>query len=450
MDNSYIENIKNGFPKIVLPLSETELQHMEKLCNVQPQTRFVSKSEKTAELEKELVFAEELVGRMDNLMKFWGKKTGTAFSKGQAVPNLWYHPMDYRKYETDGTWSALDSSLKNCRPALNTFANRVQISFASVTDMLHAYVEELSVALEIEQKGTDGESVVENYIVRRLGCRVLSNVVLSLRNASYIAAKTAETDLIVITKAGVFVCEIKNYGKAGQTLRVGEDGSIEKYGRNGAYLEDMGSPVAQNQVHCFSVSEALRTAGCGDVPVYSAVIIANADVRVENQSKHIVSNMYDFCDMVEGMPLNALNHIRQREVFEAIQAKRLNERSFPMESILASKEQLCAAVSELERVNAVYSEWKKNTEDTVARYISSVNRAWKEANPNEKPVVSWNSDWTAWVTAIYWLLTIILGCCIAVVTYIREGSWMAVLWLIGGCIATYLYVKYIFLKLIKD
>lgn len=88
-------------------------------------------------------------------------------------------------------------------------------------------VEESEKNMRIAEKGKAGEDLVGRVLQQ---CRdrffYLENVVIPSYGET---GKTSETDVYIINSKGVFVCEVKNYGKSGQTLMIPDAGDWEIY-----------------------------------------------------------------------------------------------------------------------------------------------------------------------------------------------------------------------------
>lgn len=377
MGISYIEEIKNSFPEIQMPLSEEQVSRIEANCALKPQTIYIAKSDKVQELERELAEVNALYSKVAKAAACWVEEKRGKYNLDYKVPTFHGPNLPYTKYRTDGTYDAVQSKIEPVTGMAKSVANRIGTAVLNMQDMLDEFREKIQRDVEIEQKGLAGENEVEQYISRKMDCRVLSNVVLPEVRESADAPKTSETDLLVISDTGVYVCEIKNYGKAGQTLSVQPNGQIIKKDYYGRELENMGSPFYQNARHTKAVKSVLEAAGLGDMPVYSVVIIANTDVNVENNSTNIVTDMYGFCDVAaKGFYGATCTAEQQSAIFTAIQAKRMTERKFPFLSMTPVTEAVLCTCIEAENAVQGYEKWVEQTQEKINLWGEDVGPIW--------------------------------------------------------------------------
>lgn len=377
MNNSYIEEIKNGFPEIQRPFTEEQLARFEANCALQPQTKYVAKSERMQELEKELEVVKELTGKVNKAVDCWVLTKNGRTKTDYRAPSFTTPNLPYKKYKTDGTFDAVNDCIDPLKKTAFMCADRMGKATLALQQTLVDAREDLERNIEIEQKGLAGENTVEAYIRRKLDCRVLSSVILPGVQESADAPKTAETDLLVISDTGVYVCEVKNYGKAGQTLDVQPNGQIIKRDYYGRELENMGSPFAQNARHTKAVKRVLAAAGMENAAVYSVVIIANTDVTVDNSSNYIVTDMYGFCDIAtKGFYGVTCTAEQQSAIFNAIQAKRMTERKFPCMAISPLAETIICTCIEAKDALQRYGQWEYQTQERIDEWTAEVVPIW--------------------------------------------------------------------------
>lgn len=146
--------------------------------------------------------------------------------------------------------------------------------------------EELAVDWEIIDRGCRGEQIAfaaaEKLTRHFPTVRILENYRIETERGS------AESDLVLITPAGVICVEVKNYGEGGAySLLIQNDGSWYKnYGTQVHAID--GNPFAQNTGHVAALravfGEELRAMGAKVQPL---VMVPN-DVMVENLSPYEV------------------------------------------------------------------------------------------------------------------------------------------------------------------
>lgn len=393
VNDSYIVSIENSFPHMKMPLSEDQLAKIEGASKLKLQTKYVAKSERILELERELKTVNSLCSRAANLAKHWDSSDGFFARSDMRRPFLSFSTLYYDLYQEEVKPKAV-ALIKNATEQLKQYVGRMECSVVALNKTLSGARAELSHALEIEQKGTAGEAAVEAYLSRNLNCRMLSNVVLPSVQVGANTPKTAETDLLVFSQYGIFVCEIKNYGKAGQTLEIQQDGRVLKKDYYGRVLEDMGSPFWQNAHHCNAVSKVLADAGVADIPVYPVVLIANKDVTLANKSRYWVKDQYSFCEAVAaGFGDKTYTSEQIKCAYDAVQAKRMPERKFPIIAVSPIVDVIDEVLSLAEKEVEGKKEWIKQTEKDVRVWNERINEQWQEEN---SVLVEYN-DWQDWI-----------------------------------------------------
>lgn len=368
MNDSYIDKIKKSFPEIELPLTEEQLRRIESAAALKPQEKFVVKSDRISEMEKELSLAGELYNRTLPLVKTWTKNG--RWAKFPRFRNPYACCSDLK-----APAEAINSGIVEAEAKVEQYADRLHNAASSMQKMLGAAYEALAGALETEKKGNKGEAQVEEYLSRNLNCRMLSSVVLPGVSVSNNTPKTAETDLLVFAEQGIYVCEVKNYGKAGQTLEVQSNGEFLKKDNFGRVLENMGSPFKQNVHHRRAVEKVLADVGFGDMPVYTAVIVANTDARLVNNSEYKVFDMYSFCDYVSRRAV-ATSKDQLQSAYNAIQAQRMTERKFPILAVSPLYETLKNEIICVEWGTADKDNWLGAITKDVQEWVTTVGEQW--------------------------------------------------------------------------
>lgn len=365
MNNSYIEMLEKSCPEIQTPLTEERLCQIERIKENPTTVKYIAKSERRGELEKELQMIEGWLESIDKTTKFWKKcrlldrpvlKLSSVMEQNAPDEAAALRKMKYAK-----------------ESVLSRFATRFTAAVYTTMDILVAQRERITAEYQIEDKGVTGEAKVESYISQNLDGHVLSGVVLPGVRDREDAPMTAETDLMLVSHHGVYVCEIKNYGRAGQVLDIQANGEIFKCTQDGYLLESLPSPFAQNERHCKAVRKVLAEAGLGDVPVYSAVIIANPDVKIINTHGFHVSNMRVFCTMVRETKGEAVSEAQQEAVLAAINAQRLPERKFAM----VSAQPFCDNMQKFANEILEFEEWFFHNESVINDWVEQMECEWR-------------------------------------------------------------------------
>lgn len=371
MDYSYIDEMKKSYPRTTFPVTQTQVQTFELFArNSALDERFVSKSERISALNIEIEKTQKLRNKAKEVSGAWRRHANSEYTlKKQEYEGLPY--LRYAKIE-----EFVSSRIKKDWGQAQDFSVRMANVASTLFDKLGEAEARLHMAATIEEKGASGETQVETYLKRNLNCRILASVILPSAIVSEDMPKTAETDLLVISSYGVFVCEIKNYGKSGQLLEILASGEFIKKDRSGRALERMGFPFKQNSRHCDAVRKVLTDNGLSDVPIYPVVILANPDVIVTNNSNYWVMDMYRFCEaMKAGFNGKKVSAGLQHKVYETIQANRMGERKFPIPCV---QDNLAETLDEMSKKldEARRSEWKK----AVLQWKETVERGWLSQN----------------------------------------------------------------------
>lgn len=377
--DSYLEEFRKAYP-MTLPLTQEQVATIQRAINMKPKTKYVLKSQRVAEIEREqqmLAGLKRKISKVDLLHtdKCFDISFEERFLENDILPKS-------DKFHKDGGNQIVKDKLEEhckARKQQGAFVLQAQKALVDSIEDLRCELERL---WQIEQKGTAGEDAVEQYLQKFLRCRFITNVILPSAEHGKDAPKTAETDMLIFSPRGIYVCEVKNYGKAGQTLKIGNDGSIGKFDYNGQYLEDLGNPYSQNHLHCRAVEAALQKAGIMDIPIFSVFVIANSDVRCENRSRYWAGDKYQLASLIyktEQAPLFSDETLET--AFQAIQAVRMGERKFPVPTIEEEYQTLCQAVDILCGWNEAERKWDKRYLSKISEWGRDMVKCWKAHNP---------------------------------------------------------------------
>lgn len=278
-------------------------------------TNYTTENIKKYPIEKFLKFTEtDYVERSEHYLFIKSKelldKYGPAKSFGVFHPLSFYESENYLQ-------SALFNIMNNILYSFDTLKNRKQ-------------------SLD---KGNSGE----DYVARELDLfkdkyKFLENIILPY---SDLKGKTSETDLYVLTPKGILVCEIKNKGNEKYVFKISSDGQWSKYNSQGKFLEVMDSPFAQNTRHCIATEQFLKDNGITDFKIIPVVIIANEQVRIENNSENIVIRASELYNLVERLQLpEKYDKEYQTKVFNILKDKSIkNENLFKVLSVKDNAEE---------------------------------------------------------------------------------------------------------------
>lgn len=162
------------------------------------------------------------------------------------------------------------------------------LRFEPYRNAANEWYEEFQKEYNIIKTGYEGERKVEAEIGQyEFQFNALTNIRLEVRGNSI------ENDLIVVSRYGVYVIEIKNYGSTGKYgLHIDKDGRWNKV--IGNKREPVSSPIEQNERHALYLEEFLnknlkRNMDTSEyIKVKNIVVIANDEVDIENESDNTV------------------------------------------------------------------------------------------------------------------------------------------------------------------
>lgn len=181
------------------------------------------------------------------------------------------------------------------------------------------------------KKGDVGEDYVEKELeLFKNKYKFINNVVFDYQDSK---GKTSETDLYVITKKGILVCEIKNKGNEKYIFKITKDGQWSKCDAKGNLLEVMEpSPFAQNTRHCLATEKILEDNGIRDYKIIPVVIIGNETARIDNSSSNIVIRTSELYNLIEGLGFEEkYDEEYQNRIIDIFNASRTDdENTFPI------------------------------------------------------------------------------------------------------------------------
>ena len=144
----------------------------------------------------------------------------------------------------------------------------------------------------------------------------------------------------------------------------------------GRVMENMGSPFRQNARHCKAVENVLARAGMAGFPVYSAVIMANKEVKIINNSQYYVFDMYSFCEHLRNKKMAKITLAQCQTAFDVIQTKRMTERKFPIPAVSSVFEILRPDLESFERGTQNKEALRKAMRDDVQKWIDNAGAQW--------------------------------------------------------------------------
>ena len=283
----------------------------------------------------------------------------------------------------------------------------IQLDTQIIFNNFENLIDETDKHVMIAQKGKAGEDYV-GEVLRRYGNRFhfLENIVIPAYEEE---GKTSETDVYIINSKGIFVCEVKNYGDSGQTLYMPDYGDWQLINEQGRHLANKPSAFVQNERHCNATRSFIKEHLGIDVPIYSVIIIANDNVRIENENpqKHIVIRAQQIGELAKYFE-DAIDEETQQQIVDTFEENKLDPNDFPV------------------KINADRARY---LQDLVKEYIPYLKANVKMAKAYEK--------WVKIQKKFSWIITIVLAI-ISMIPLIKEGEGLVILLGIGAWVIGYL------------
>lgn len=228
------------------------------------------------------------------------------------------------------------------------------------------------------KKGESGEEYVEKQM------SILSDKYFVRQNVLLPSAdelsQTSETDAYIVTAKGIFVCEVKNWGGAGQTIKVTKDGqwSIIKSGAR----EAKESPVAQNSRHCLATEKYLKNKGIDKIRIKPLIIIANDMVFVENEGDNAIIRASEIYSYIEGLNLPEIySEEEQKQIIELFEDCKIEERYFMINDYVGTmKESYGAYIKELLKYKETKDAYIKKIADYSNVILDELTKEWEKRN----------------------------------------------------------------------
>ena len=251
-------------------------------------------------------------------------------------------------------------------------------------DQLYGKIDEMEKILSKEIKGRDKgeegeERISEALNMYRNKYLIRENILLP---AQSIGRDSSETDLYIITPKGVCVCEIKNYGKKGETLKISKDGmwSVVKSGRRESVKKD--SPVEQNASHCLATEQWLEENGLSGIKMIPIIFIANNDVKVENDSPNAIMRVSELYNYINALNLpEVLSKEKQQQIADTLEKgnEMVTERKFEALEFRSCKNQIMEYVDKLIALKQDEYNWKKAVYDKVSKKNNKIDKGTKRS-----------------------------------------------------------------------
>lgn len=346
------------------------------------QTEIEAKNDEQAEIfEKDVEDIEAIASETKSYLNEVAPELnfgGITFFDDKTISLSTCHPV----YSADANgksgydMSVLNNKLAQAYPYLygavsdTDIHEEAQITFNQFEDLY----DESNKNMRIIKKGLIGEENVSRALQRSNGhFTYLENIVIPAYGES---GKTSETDVYIISSKGIFVCEVKNYGKSGETLHIYDEGQWPVTNEMGVTLSRKENAFRQNQRHCNATRSFIREYVGVDVPIIPVLIIGNDYVDLDVHSNNIVIRPNGIDSMVSGFN-DVVDTETQKKIINAFNEHQLDKNDFPAKVNVDRARYISSLFKEYipyMKVNAQiaekYSELHKNTNRIVYPIIA--------------------------------------------------------------------------------
>lgn len=177
-------------------------------------------------------------------------------------------------------------------------------------------------------KGVSGEEHISKALARKNGnYTYLENVVIPAYDEE---GETSETDVYIVSSKGIFVCEVKNYGRQGDTLHLYDDGMWPITDERGAVIQKKKNAFYQNKRHCNATKSFIKEHLGIEVPIIPVFIIGNDYVELDVHSNEIVIRAREIDEMVASFN-DVIDKETQIKIVRAFEDNKLDIVKYPAE-----------------------------------------------------------------------------------------------------------------------
>lgn len=194
--------------------------------------------------------------------------------------------------------------------------------------------------------------------------------------ADGVGRETSETDVYIVTPKGVCVCEVKNWGKRGQTITISKDGQWTITNEHGA-VASKHSPIEQNNSHCLATEQFLEDQGLPSIRMIPIIFIANNEVTINNQSSNAIMRISELYNYLNDLNTpETVSREQQEQIIEAFDdCKNLvSERAFEIYSISEEEEAIKKYVDTICEYYKDEIVWRKAVYDIIAKKESILRK----------------------------------------------------------------------------
>lgn len=218
------------------------------------------------------------------------------------------------------------------------------------------------------KRGIEGEEYVNRVLNDYYDIINLENIRLEVKDQQG-KIQSVENDNILITRQGIFILEVKNYGSSGSyDLIIERDGRWAKRFRNGK-IEPMSNATGQNNRHVNYVSKFINTElkqnFDSPIPVYGVVIIPNDTILIDNQdplqSVYRASQIHQFVTSKDIV----LTNEKMKQIETLIKIHQLPPKTYPLTdqvNVLIERIQI------IQQQQLHYETWLNKINEQILKY----------------------------------------------------------------------------------
>lgn len=317
-----LNEVKNEFNAEKEQLTKNLLNNLISLMkNCVPVINHSYKAEKRTILvtnEERLIYYEEIENKITETLNL------TRLSDIRDIINK-------KQYKSDGEYKIrvyddekiFQKDLEYFEDNRNFFNDLVDLTNQQYQDILMDYL--------ATKRGIDGEAYVNRVLNDYYDVINLENIRLEIEDKQG-NIQSIENDNILITRQGIFILEVKNYGSSGSyDLVIERDGRWLKRFPNGK-LEAISNATGQNNRHVNYVSKLINDYLQQDssIPVYGVVIIPNDSISIDNrdplQDIYRASQIYQFIMSKDVV----LSQDEMEQIETLIKSRNLPPKSYPL------------------------------------------------------------------------------------------------------------------------